>query len=254
MKRMTKKTKKKIVECMINLVGVSGLTIGFIGWIFEMKGYFNTLETITYRKTAIIIAFSLCVIYLFLLFKFGDGNMSPINRFKYYVKYKLNYKNFSEFNDDIRKKLELENYSIGKVYTISPKNEKIYIYYKLENKRINIWIVADLISFTKEKWKKFEKCLEDFYTTTFGEQNYQLENGFVVLCVQRYSTTFEEFVNETREKFGNSLPVGINMSEKMIFTSHSNDLSEEFFKMVDATPIQNKKRKRKKQKNKITKD
>lgn len=254
MKKITKKTKKKIIEFITYGTGILGLIVGFIAWIFEMKGFFDIPENEIYDEIICIITLALIYTSVFLLFKFGDGNMSPVNRFKYYVKYKLNYKIFSEFNDDIRKKLELKNYSIGKEYIISPKNEKIYIYYKLENKKINIWIVADLISFTKEKWKKFEKCLEDFYTTTFGEQNYQLENGFVVLCVQRYSSTFEEFINETRENFGNSLPVGINMSEKMIFTSRSNDLSEEFFKMVDATPIQNKKRKRKKQKNKITKD
>jgi len=244
MKKITKKTKKKIIEFITYGTGILGLMIAFIVCIFEMKGYFDKPENKIYHEIISIIMLALIYISVFLLFKFGDGNLDPVNRFKYYVKYRLNHKDFSEFNDDIKNKLILKNYSIGKEYVISPKSEKIYIYYKLENRRINIWIVADLISFTKEKWKKFEKCLEEFYTTTFGEQNYQLENGFVVLCVQRYTSIFEEFINETRENFGNSLPVGINMSEKQIYTSHSNDLAEEFFKIVDATPLKKQKKKR----------
>lgn len=244
MKKIKNKTKKKIIDYLLNTQAILIFVFVFYLWWLESTGFLDIPGNEIYDEVGCTIFIVESFLWLFFYFKFGDGNMYPTDRFKFFDKYKLNYESFTELNEDVRKKLKLKKYSFGKEYIISTKEEKVYIYYKKESNNISLWIMADLISFTKDKWKKIGDCFKDFYDLTFGEENYELEKGLVVLCVKRYSTTFEEFVKETIEMFGTNMSVGINMNEKIAYVpDFNNDLTDEFFCVVDATLITKKRKK-----------
>ena len=183
-----------------------------------------------------------------------DWVLTPPEKFKRSDKYQFKYENFDELYTDANKKLVETGYTINKEYKISD-NEKLFIYMKpLKTKLLEMWLIADLNSYTKNKEEKIEKCIEEFYNEyikTDISKKVELKS-FKLLCVRRYT---EELEKITKENYTDGL---LNLTIALSFVTHEIyiasakelrlinnsdyiDLKNEFFSVVEATKIKDKK-------------
>ena len=194
------------------------------------------------------------LLYLFFSGVVCEWVMSPIDRFKRSDKYQFKYENFDELYNDANKKLVETGYIIKKEYKISD-NEKLFVYMKpLKTKLLEMWLIADLNSYTKNKEEKIKKYIEEFYNEyikTDISKKVELKS-FKLLCVRRYT---EELEKITKENYTDGL---LNLTIALSFVTHEIyiasakelrlinnsdyiDLKNEFFSVVDATKIKDKK-------------
>ena len=196
------------------------------------------------------------LLYLFFSGVVCEWVMSPIDRFKRSDKYQFKYENFDELYNDINKKLVETGYSIKKEYKIS-ENEKIFIYMKpLKTKLLEMWLIADLNSYTKNKEEKIEKYIDEFYNEyikTDISKKVELKS-FKLLCVRRYTEELEKITKENYTDGLLSLTIALSFVTHEIYIASAKelrlinnsdyiDLKNEFFSVVDATKITKKKKK-----------
>ena len=196
--------------------------------------------------------------FLYLIFSgvVCEWVMSPIDRFKHSDKYQFKYESFDELYNDANKKLVETGYTIKKEYKISD-DEKLFVYMKpLKTKLLEMWLIADLNSYTKNKEEKIEKYIEEFYNEyikTDISKKVELKS-FKLLCVRRYT---EELEKITKENYTDGL---LNLTIALSFVTHEIyiasakelrlinnsdyiDLKNEFFSVVEATKITKEKKK-----------
>ena len=195
--------------------------------------------------------------FLYLIFSgiVCEWAMSPIDRFKRSDKYQFRYENFDELYNDTNKKLVETGYSIKKEYKISD-NEKLFIYMKpLKTKLLEMWLIADLNSYTKSKEEKIEKYIEEFYNEYIKtERSKKAElKSFKLLCVRRYTEELEKITKENYTDGLLNLTIALSFVTKEIYIASAKelrlinnsdymDLKNEFFSVVDATKITKEKK------------
>lgn len=246
------KNREKICSIIAKLIAFLFVTSYIVCVIYvyilgnkEPTFWYNTLHYI-------FVGFA--ILYLLFTGLFCDWILTPIDRFKRSDKYRFKYEDFDELYNDINKKLVETGYIIKKEYKIS-ENEKLFVYMKhLKTKLLEMWLIADLNSYTKNKEEKIEKCIEEFYNEyikTDISKKVELKS-FKLLCVRRYT---EELEKITKENYTDGL---LNLTIALSFVTHEIyiasakelrlinnsdyiDLKNEFFSVVDATKIKDKK-------------
>ena len=246
------KKREKICVFIAKLLEITSLFFMIVWTIYEVI-HFN--EETDFWYYVIIICFLVNgLTYMFFTGFVCEWAMSPIDRFKRSDKYQFKYENFDELYNDANKKLVETGYIIKKEYKISD-NEKLFVYMKpLKTKLLEMWLIADLNSYTKNKEEKIEKCIEEFYNEyikTDISKKVELKS-FKLLCVRRYT---EELEKITKENYTDGL---LNLTIALSFVTHEIyiasakelrlinnsdyiDLKNEFFSVVDATKIKDKK-------------
>lgn len=249
---MKKRKKKDIKKLIIDIIACMAMFIVLVAYAYEEQHGYGIVS-----NTLCVISVLIAIVDLFLYYTYGDGTRTSVNRFKRSDKYSFEYKDFSELYEDVNKKLQDAGYSIKKEYTINEK-EKIYIYMKpITGKILEMWILADLISYTKEKTKKLEGVIEDFYNTEINSEKNNSQKvelkSFSLICTHRYSEELEKIVKETYTGGDLTLTVGLLFSAREIYIASAKELrmidngdysslKEEFFKIVEATPISKNKK------------
>ena len=242
MKKLTQKKKIKIAKIFFGTYAF--LIYAYIGGmvyldylVSENSAYYDFY---TGAGIGLIIFIVVCLI---LFYTFGSYLENTTN-FKHSYQYDFEYKDFPDLNEDIKNKLLKEKYNLPIKYNINDK-EEVYIYLKKsEDKEIEIWIVSNLISVTKEKANKLSKILKEFLTKYVGKEKVKLKKGLHLVCVKRYSMEFESLVKDTFISYGPTLTVGLSFSKRKIYipkakevfatvTDNYDYLKEEFFKVVD---------------------
>ncbi len=239
MRKLTRKRKTLIAKIFFGtyafLILISIFYIEYLE-MFSSNELFNGL--------IVIDDILLMILWLILFYKFGFSYLENTTNFKNSYQYDFEYKDFPDLNEDIKNKLLKEKYNLPIKYNINDK-EEVYIYLKKsEDKEIEIWIVSNLISVTKEKVEKLSKILKEFLTKYVGKEKVKLKKGLHLVCVKRYSMEFESLVKDTFISYGPTLTVGLSFSKRKIYipkakevfatvTDNYDYLKEEFFKVVD---------------------
>ena len=196
----------------------------------------------------------LAVLYLLFTGLVCDWVLTPPEKFKRSDKYQFTYKNFDELYNDANKKLVETGYSIKKEYKIS-ENEKLFVYMKpLKTKLLEMWLIADLNSYTKNKEEKIEKYIEEFYNEFIKTENSKKVRikTLSLFCVKRYSQELEIMIKNSYTEGLLNLSIALSFATQEIYIASARelrlfvtddyiDLKNEFFSVVDATKIKSKK-------------
>ncbi|MBE6156350.1 MAG: hypothetical protein E7161_01210 [Firmicutes bacterium] len=140
------------------------------------------------------------------------------NKFKKCKFYKTNIKDFKEFQKQFEYKIKKLNYNTNKFQL----NEYEFVNFYINKDETNLTMIT-LIRVTEYNKKEYDKILkisQDFIESIYGDNEI---NEYVkvvrVLCVDKMTTAFKEFVLEGIYLDINSetLPVGISFGSKKLF-------------------------------------
>ena len=248
------KKREKICTIITKLIGflfLGSYVVGMI-YIYILGNKEPDFWFMTFHYLWAILA----VLYLLFTGLFCDWVLTPIDRFKRSDKYQFKYEDFDELYNDINKKLVETGYIIKKEYKISD-DEKLFVYMKpLKTKLLEMWLIADLNSYSKNKEEKIEKSIEEFYNEyikTDISKKVELKS-FKLLCVRRYTEELEKITKENYTDGLLSLTIALSFVTHEIYIASAKelrlinnsdyiDLKNEFFSVVDATKITKKKKK-----------
>ncbi len=250
--KLDPKFEKLLIIIRVILLVVLFFPFGIIAMLFEDGIFVNSDNIISFihnHNIDYIVCFGSLVAGIIITAILGDDMPISPNKFKHSKKYKFKYNDAGELNEDIKSKLK--EYSCYKEYSIS-NEEKMYLYFKRENDRlIKIWLIADLVTFNNHKRKKMQEYLEQFAEEMYGNEktNDRMEY-FLLICVKKYTPLFETTIRSNYDNWSRDLglPVGIVFENKRMYIPSTKELklidkekyeymNEEFFKVVEVTPL-----------------
>lgn len=190
---MRKKTKKIIIKTILYLLAI--IIFGLAIYLCHVENFNEVAieKNETFYNVLYTIVIVLPTVWLILFYKSG-GTLMPINRFKFSKKVDVSYNDFIELYKTISNKLLSNNYKQYKI-SITDK-ENLYIFIKEENKKLSLFLLADLITYTDRKETIIKKELEKFIEEHIPLK-LRLKESFYLICVKRYSEELEKIVKET---------------------------------------------------------
>lgn len=160
------------------------------------------------------------IFFLWLVSFFAPDIFTKNNKFKKSYKFDIDYSNFEHFSKNLTTTLEKQNFIYFDAYTIDGKDEQAIVYYReLQNKKIEMFLVVNMHMFNKTKIKSLlvnnqviNKLLDQL-----NKQGYKDIIPFLLICTDKYSDSFESFLKNSNDEFGNNLNVGLIFEYKKIY-------------------------------------
>jgi len=247
--------KKKIIRFVLY-----GVPLAFI--IFQLINAFVLpfyLESELLGKIVVIVTILMIISVIIMIYglnKIGFVTDEINKRFKKCKSYKISIKDFKEFKEQFEDEIKQLNYNTNKFQL--NENEFVNFYINKDETNLTMITLIRVTEYNKKEYDKLLKISQDFIESIYGDNEV---NEYVkvvrVLCVDKMTTEFKEFVLEGIYLDINSetFPVGISFGskklfikekKKSIFDFHNEYLKQEefknlVFKLLDVEETLNKK-------------
>lgn len=247
--------RKKIIKFI--LYAVPTLLILLMFFIITVLVFYLEpwlIDKLVIINTVLLVISGIIMVYG--LDKIGFVTDEINNQFKKCKSYKTNIKDFKEFQKQFEYKIKKLNYNTNKFQL--NENEFVNFYINKDETNLTMITLIRVTEYNKKEYDKILKISQDFIESIYG---YNEINEYVkvvrVLCVDKMTTEFKEFVLEGIYLDINSetLPVGISFGSKKLFIKEKKksifdfhneyQKQEEFknlvFKLIDVEESLNKK-------------
>jgi len=247
--------KKKIIRFVLY-----GVPLAFI--IFQLINAFVLpfyLESELLGKIVVIVTILMIISVIIMIYglnKIGFVTDEINKRFKKCKSYKISIKDFKEFKEQFEDEIKQLNYNTNKFQL--NENEFVNFYINKDETNLTMITLIRVTEYNKKEYDKLLRISQDFIESIYGDNEV---NEYVkvvrVLCVDKMTTEFKEFVLEGIYLDINSetFPVGISFGskklfikekKKSIFDFHNEYLKQEefknlVFKLLDVEETLNKK-------------
>ena len=247
--------KKKVIKFILYAIPTF-FAISLLFILCVLSFYLNP-DTIDKLVIINIICQGLSVtIMIYGLNKIGFVTDEINKRFKKCKSYKISIKDFKEFKEQFEDEIKQLNYNTNKFQL--NENEFVNFYINKDETNLTMITLIRVTEYNKKEYDKLLKISQDFIESIYGDNEVNEYVKLVrVLCVDKMTTEFKEFVLEGIYLDINSetLPVGISFGskklfikekKKSIFDFHNEYLKQEEFKnlifnLIDAEETLNKK-------------
>lgn len=247
--------KKKIIRFVLYGVPLALIIFQLIN-AFVLPFY---LESELLGKIVVIVTILMIISVIIMIYglnKIGFVTDEINNKFKKCKSYKISIKDFKEFKEQFEDEIKQLNYNTNKFQL--NENEFVNFYINKDETNLTMITLIRVTEYNKKEYDKILKTSQEFLENIYEDNEVKEYVKVVrVLCVDKMTTEFKEFVLEGIYLDINSetLPVGISFGskklfikekKKSIFDFHNEYLKQEEFKnlifnLIDAEETLNKK-------------